>query len=103
MRHFKELTSLKRVYYSIILIFFLLQDKSNKVFFIWLIDQRKKLLKKLRKEDLQRYTDIIEELGIPPLADPNDPKIKYKFRKFKINVPLKKKRELHEFEYDRNY
>jgi len=79
------------------------QDKENKVFFIWLIDQRKKLLKKLKKEDPQRYSDIVEELNIPPLTDPHENFNKYKFRKYKINVPLKKKRELHEFEYDRNY
>lgn len=79
------------------------QDKVNKVFFIWLIDQRKKLLKKLKKDNLQRYIDIIQELNIPPLTDPHDNVNKYKFRKYKINVPLKKKRELHEFEYDRTY
>ncbi|XP_065058000.1 small ribosomal subunit protein uS15m-like [Rhopilema esculentum] len=79
------------------------QDKENKVFFIWLIDQRKKLLKRLRRDDFEKYLQTVEQLNIPPLADPNDPKNKYKFRKYKINVPLKKKRELHEFEYDRNY
>ena len=61
------------------------------------------MLKKLRKEDFLRYSDIVEELNIPPLMNANDNVNKYKFRKYKINVPLKKKRELHEFEYDRNY
>eukprot|EP00794_Sanderia_malayensis_P000277 gene277-901_t len=78
------------------------QDKVNKVFFIWLIDQRKKVMKKLKERDLQKYTDIVEELGIPALRDPHDPKIKYRSRKFKLNVPLKKKRELEDFETDQN-
>ncbi len=60
-------------------------------------------MKKLKQADLQKYTDIVEELGIPPLRDPHDPSIKYKSRKFKLNVPLKKKRELKDFETDRNY
>ncbi len=60
-------------------------------------------MKKLKAADMQKYMDIVEELDIPPLRDPHDPEIKYKFRKFKINVPIKKKRELHEFETDRNY
>ena len=74
------------------------KDKQNKVFLIWLIDQRKKQLRKLQKVDINKYTDIIHEFEIPPLQSPFEPHNRYKFRKYKINVPLKKKREIEDFE-----
>lgn len=79
------------------------KDKKRKVFLIWAIDQRKKRLRRLQQLDINKYNDIIKEHNIPPLQSPHDPANKYKFRKFKINVPLTKKREIEDFEYDRVY
>ena len=79
------------------------KDKKGKVFLIWAIDQRKKRLRKLQKLDLSKYMNIIKDFEIPPLQSPHDPKNKYKFRKFKINVPLKKERAIEDFEHDRVY
>ncbi|XP_066918047.1 small ribosomal subunit protein uS15m-like [Clytia hemisphaerica] len=79
------------------------KDKQNKVFLIWAIDQRKKRLRRLQKLDINKYNSLIEEYDIPPLESPQDPQNKYKFRKFKINVPLEKKRNIEDFEKDRNY
>ena len=79
------------------------RDKKNKVFFIWLIDQRKKQLRRLQALDINKYTNIIKEFEIPPLESPHEPHNKYKFRQYKINVPIKRKRAIEDFEYDRNY
>jgi len=79
------------------------KDKKNKVFFIWLIDQRKKKLRRLEKLDINKYIAIIKEFEIPPLQSPHEPHNKYRFRQYKINVPIKKKREIEDFEYDRVY
>lgn len=79
------------------------KDKKAKVFLIWAIDQRKKRLRRLQKLDIDKYMNIIKEYNIPPLQSPHDPKNKYKFRKFKINVPLKEKRDIEDFEHDRVY
>ena len=79
------------------------KDKQTKVFLIWSIDQRKKRLRRLQQIDLNKYNAIIEEYDIPPLESPHDPKNKYKFRKFKINVPLEPKRKVEDFERDRVY
>ncbi|XP_065675500.1 small ribosomal subunit protein uS15m-like [Hydra vulgaris] len=79
------------------------RDRAGKVFFIWAIDQRKKRLKKLMAADIESYKNIIKEHNIPPLESPHAPHNKYKFRKFKINVPLKKTRKIEDFEKDRVY
>ena len=79
------------------------KNKQSKVFIIWCIDQRKKRLKRLKELDLEKYERIIEELEIPPLQSGLDPHNRYKFRKYKINVPLKKRREIDDFEHDRVY
>lgn len=68
------------------------KDKHNKVFLLWLIDQRKKQLKKLRDQKFELYLDIIKELDIPPLDSPFTKWNKYKFRKFKIGVDIKDKK-----------
>lgn len=79
------------------------KDKQRKVFMIWAIDQRKKRLRRLQQLDINKYNAIIKDYDIPPLQSPHDPKNKYKFRKFKINVPLTQKREIEDFEKDRVY
>lgn len=79
------------------------KDKQTKVFLIWSIDQRKKRLRRLQQLDLDKYNAIIKDYDIPPLESPHDPKNKYKFRKFKINVPLESKRKIEDFERDRVY
>ena len=79
------------------------KDKMGKVFLIWAIDQRKKRLRKLQKLDINKYMNLIKEFNIPPLQSPHEAHNKYKFRKFKINVPLKQKREIEDFEHDRVY
>jgi len=79
------------------------KDKQSKVFLIWAIDQRKKRLRRLQELDIDKYNKMIEHYNIPPLQSPHDPKNKYKFRKYKINVPLTKKREIEDFEKDRVY
>ena len=79
------------------------KDKKSKVFLIWAIDQRKKRLRRLQELDVDKYNNIIKEYEIPPLESPHDPKNKYKFRKYKINVPLETKRKIEDFERDRVY
>lgn len=74
------------------------KDRQAKEFLIWLIDQRKKNLKKLKAEDIEKYNFLIKTFEIPPLQSAHEPQNKYKFRKYKINVPLKKKRSVDEFE-----
>lgn len=84
----------------------LLQKRKNpamKVFLIWCIDQRKKRLRKLQNMSVEKYESIIRDLEIPALQDPHARQNKYKFRKYKINVPLVKRRKVEDFEQDRVY
>jgi len=74
------------------------KDKGNKQYLIKLIQRRKKMLRKLQDEDRAAYHDLITKLEIPALQEYWDNHHRYKFRKFKINVPLEKKRHIDDFE-----
>ena len=56
------------------------------------------MLKKLQKKDSAAYHAIIKKMEIPPLQSYWDNHHRHKYRKYKINVPLKKKREIDDFE-----
>lgn len=72
------------------------KDNGNKVFLQWVIDQRKKKLKHMKLARFDRYLALIRELDIPPLQSPHTKWNKYKFRKFKIGVKVKRKKSVHD-------
>jgi len=73
-------------------------NPNTKHFFIWLIHQRKRKLQRYKAEDLRGYEELIEKLEIPALRSVWERSHRYKSRKFKINVPLVKKRHVDDFE-----
>ena len=75
-------------------------DKQSKQYFIALIHRRKRLLRKLQQEDAAAYHALIEKMDIPPLQEHWDNHQRYKSRRFKINVPMKKKRDVRDFEHE---
>jgi len=73
-------------------------NPNTKHFFIWLIHQRKRKLQRYKSEDLRGYEELIKKLEIPALRSVWERSHRYKSRKFKINVPLVKKRHVDDFE-----
>lgn len=53
-----------------------------------------KKLKSIKMSDFQRYVELINQLNIEPLESTHSKYAKYKFRRFKIGVEIKKKKSL---------
>ncbi|XP_046846321.1 uncharacterized protein LOC124440038 [Xenia sp. Carnegie-2017] len=70
------------------------KDKHNKVYLQWLKDQRMKKLKSIKNSNFERYVKLIKDLDIKPLESTHSKYAKYKFRRFKIGVEIKKKKSL---------